>query len=165
MCSCGQPTINGKPGYKWQPDDAAHVYPVNAPTLYANDVLLYDEPGRCEGVDSHSYHYRVVKSYAWLDLLVRHGAGDERIHLSLYGAQRDILSALDSSARYWLLNALYHAYADGKRLGTDRTADEWRTAAAEKRITTRKVRGTNTVKVYVTIHCKPRKEDCPKCRK
>jgi hypothetical protein len=45
---------------------------VDAPALLDGDVLLFDEPGRCGGLDSHCYHYRVVKR-AGLSLLVRHG--------------------------------------------------------------------------------------------
>jgi len=78
-------------------------------------------------------------------LLVRHGGGEERLRLS--GPLEPILAALDSNSRYWLLNAIYHAHANGQRDGRDAEAARWRTAAAEKRIKTRKYR--DGVKVWV----------------
>ena len=149
MCCCGKPTINGQLGYKWQPNEAASVRPVSPPSLADGDVLLYDEPGRCGGIDSHSHHYRVVKDYGALYLLVRHGGGDDRINLHLYKDQPEVLAQLTSNGRYWLLNATYHAYRDGKSEGHERTEATWRRAAAEKRIKTRKVRGGNAVKVWI----------------
>ena len=149
MCCCNKPTINGEPGYKWQPNDAASVRRVNPPTLSDGEVLLYDEPGRCGGIDSHSHHYRVVKYYGTITLLVRHGGGDERIQLSLYEDQPEILARLSSNDRYWLLNATYHAYSEGRQQGRDATTQTWNKAAAEKRIKTRKIRGLNSVKVWI----------------
>ena len=101
---------------------------------------------RCGGQDSHSYHYRVVRS-GGLYLLVRHGGGDERIRLSngrvlLYG-----LELLDT-ARYWTLNAIYHAHADGARDAREREAARWQRLAAEKRIKTRRQQD-GRVKVWV----------------
>lgn len=100
MCCCGKPTINGELGYRWnQPDGAPSIYPVNPPTLGDNDVLLFDEPGRCGGLDAHSHHFRVVR-YCGLSLLVRHGGGDERIRISSTPTLIETLTALDSNARY-----------------------------------------------------------------
>lgn len=148
MCCCGKPVVNGEPGYKWNSKDNPSVRPVNPPALNANDQLLRDEPGRCGGLDSHSFHYRLVKSYGSLTLLVRHGGGDQRLHLS--GPLESIFAQLDSTDCYWTLNAIYHAYSDGKRSGSEKTADNWRRAAAEKRIKTRKERGGNSVRVWIT---------------
>jgi hypothetical protein len=147
MCCCGKPTINGTDGYKWnQPDGPTSVYPVNPPALLDGDKLLADEPGRCGGSDSHSHHYRLVKNCG-LVLLVRHGGGDERMRLA--GPIADTLLNLDSTSRYWLLNAMYHAYSDGGHEARSATASTWRKAAAEKRIKTRKQRGTDRVKVWI----------------
>jgi len=147
MCCCGKPVVNGEPGYKWNFDDNPSVRPVDPPSLNDNDQLLRDEPGRCGGLDSHCHHYRLVKSHASLLLLVRHGAGDERLHLS--GPLESVLAQLDSTDCYWALNAIYHAYSDGKRSGSENTANNWRRAAAEKRIKTRKVRGSQSVRVWI----------------
>lgn len=148
MCCCGQPVINGELGYRWQPTDRPSVRPVNPPAT--DDNVLFDEPGRCGGQDSHCHHYRVVgasEGASFPRLLVRHGGGDEEIHLSNGKAVRQALAALDSNGRYWMLNALYHAYADAKRSAQESEAARWRQAAAEKRIKVRKVRGRDAVRV------------------
>lgn len=143
---CGKPTINGETGYRWN-NEQTSVRPVNPPTLWDGDVMLADEPGRCGGLDSHCHHYRLVKAHGSLSLLVRHGGGDERVRLS--GPIGETLLGLDSSPRYWLMNAIYHAYEDGKSIATTKTATTWRQAAAEKRIKTRKQRGGSGIKVWI----------------
>lgn len=149
MCCCDRPTVNGEFGYKWQPNDTPIVRTPYAPELVEGQSLLHDEPGRCGGIDSHSHHYRVVKWYSSVYLLVRHGGGDEHFRLCTTKPFLDTLAALESTARYWALNALYHAYSDGKRAGVDKTDQYWRTAAADGRIKTRKMRGRNAVKVSI----------------
>jgi hypothetical protein len=48
------------------------------------------------------------------------------------------------------MGAIYHANAEGKR-NARQTADlQWRTAAAEKRIKTRKLRGAQGFKVWIS---------------
>ena len=155
MCCCDQPTVNGEFGYKWQPNDAPMVRRPDAPELLEGQSLLHDEAGRCGGLDSHCHHYRVVQWHSSLYLLVRHGGGDESFRLCTTESLLDSLSALDSTARYWLLNAIYHAYSDGKKAGTEKTNNYWRTAAAEGRIKTRKLRGQNAVKVSVEPQLDP----------
>ena len=147
MCMCGKPTLNGEPGYSW--DGKSHGrYPVNPPEMQEGDELLYDEPGRCGGLDSHSYHLRVVRArYGGFKLRIRHGGGDECIDLGSTRMAFDALAELDSNARYWLLLRLYHVQSDAARRATERCNQSWRTAAAEKRIKTRKVR--NGVKVWI----------------
>jgi hypothetical protein len=152
MCCCGQPTINGEPGYRWSPGDPPSVHPVSPPTLEDGDRLLFDEPGRCGGQDSHSYHYRVTSRM----LLVRHGGGEERIRLANATMVIAALNMLDSSgARSWLLNAIYHAQADARRAGFAAATAAWQQAAAEKRIKVRKVRGKSDVRVEMA----PREEE------
>lgn len=148
MCCCGKPVVNGQLGYKWNnPNDNPSVYPVNPPSLEDSDQLLRDEPGRCGGLDSHSYHYRLVKSHGSLNLLVRHGGGDERLYLS--SPIESVLAQLGSTDCYWTMNAIYHAHSTGKRSGSEKTANDWRRAAAEKRIRTRKQRGSDGVRVWI----------------
>lgn len=150
MCCCEKPTINGEVGYRWNdPNSQPGVYPVNAPGLDATDVLLYDEPGRCGGLDSHSYHYRLVRRHGSKLMLVRHGGGDERFRLSCTDALLGGLAAMDSTLRYWIFNAIYHARSDAQQKARDNEAMRWRQAAAENRIRTRKVRGENTVNVWI----------------
>jgi hypothetical protein len=151
MCCCGKPTRNGEPGYRWNdPHGPTSVHPVNPPNLQDGDVPLYDEAGRCGDLDSHSYHYMVVRAKTGnLDLLVRHGGGDERIRLSGPKMFEVVLASLDSTNRYWLLNTLYHAQCDAARNARDKEAERWRTAAAQKRIKVRKQRGTGTIRVSI----------------
>lgn len=148
MCSCGKPTINGELGYRWQPTDAPSIHPLNPPDLRPGETLVYDEPGRCGGMDSHSFHYRVVSSDTdSLALLVRHGGGDVRTRpLFCIGPA---LAALDSNGRYWLLNAIYHASSDAARKAQEREHEGWIKAAAEKRIRTRNNSKRGTVKVWI----------------
>jgi hypothetical protein len=149
MCCCEKPVVNGEMGYKWQPTDREGVRPISAPAITEGDELLYDEMGRCGEIDSHCHHYRIVKNCGNIYLLVRNGGGDDRIRLSLYGKQVNSFAILNSNDRYWLLNAIYHAHSEGKRNGRDRANEQWRKAAIEKRIKTRKIRGSNAVKVWI----------------
>lgn len=146
MCCCEKPTINGQPGYSWD-GKTRYTRPVNPPDLEEGDELLFDEAGRCGGVDSHSHHLRVVRNRGGFCLLVRHGGGDERIGLGSTRMAIDGLATLDSNARYWLLLRLYHVQADAARHAREASDAGWRKAAAEKRIKTRKVRGG--IKVWI----------------
>lgn len=153
MCCCDQPNVNGQPGYKWQPSHAPSVRPVSAPDLAEGDTLLIDEPGRCGGIDSHSHHYRLVRAKFGMALLVRHGGGDQRIDLS-HGNQKAVIAgllALDSTARYWILNSLFYADMDAKLRTAGEVELKWRAAASEKRIKTRKRRGVHNKSVDVWI--------------
>lgn len=147
MCCCDKPNINGELGYKWQPNDTPSVRRPDPPTVNDSDTLLYDEPGRCGGTDSHCHHYCVIEG-ACLWLAYKHGGGEGRIRLSNSKALRPILDALDSHARYWFLNSIYHAYNDGKMHGAGRMDEQWRKAATEKRIKTRKLPHNRGVKVW-----------------
>jgi hypothetical protein len=149
MCCCEKPNVNGQLGYRWNnPNESAGIYPVNPPELSDGETLVRDEPGRCGGLDSHSHHYRLVSaSMGRFYLLVRHGGGDDRV--SLYKPEAEALKALDSTACYWVMNAIMHANGDGRREARQTTEATWRKAAAEKRIKTRKVRNSTGVKVWI----------------
>lgn len=168
MCCCEKPNVNGQPGYSWD-GKSAGVHPANPPALKEGDTLVYDEPGRCGGLDCHSHHFRVVKGEHGSRhyLLVRHGGGDERIELvSSWGclvgamgrAEVDHLAPLDSNGRYWLLHTIYSVHRDAARTARQRTAAEWMQAAATKRIKTRKTRGYHSVRVWI----EPPNEATPK---
>ena len=149
MCCCGKPVINGEFGYKWQPADAPSIRPVDPPDVGEHELLVFDEPGRCGGIDSHCHHYRVIRLSGSYDLLVRHGAGQERVRLSNSRAVVTTLETLDTNARYWILNALYHASADGKRTGSAKQDGYWHKAAAQKRIKTRQLPKGRGVRVWI----------------
>lgn len=150
MCYCEKPNINGQPGYCWNDRKYVGTHPVDPPDISEGDILLHDEPGRCgEKTDSHSHHYRVVRRHGRLHLLVRHGAGDECIDIRAKKCMEPLLASLDSNARYWLLNSIYHCQDYEKRDVRNKLNEQWRQAAAEKRIKTKKVRGMNAVKVWI----------------
>lgn len=150
MCCCGKPVVNGEMGYKWQPNDAPMVRRVDAPTVAEDETLIYDEPGRCGGIDSHSHHYRVITWHSMISLRVKHGGGEETVPLRLYGnGLREAIAAMDSNMRYWLLNELYHIHSDARRTGQQNESVKWRKAAANKQIKTRKQRGSNEIKVWI----------------
>lgn len=134
MCCCEKPNVNGTSGYRWQPADVPIVRPVDPPALAEDETLIFDEPGRCGGVDSHCHHYRVVKRRGELLLAYRHGGGDGRIRLSNSSQVSRALGLIDSDARYWLLGALYHAQSNAARDAREGATMEWRQAAADKRI-------------------------------
>jgi hypothetical protein len=147
MCCCGQPVINGHYGYKWQPNDTPSIRQPYPPEIDEGDVLLYDGPGRCGGLDAHCHHYRVIRRFSSFYLLVQHGGGKEEIRLSTTGHFRDIFLTLDATSIYWLLHTLYYAHSDGKQQGAEQTRQYWQSAAIEKRIKTRKLR--DRVKLWV----------------
>lgn len=148
MCMCGRAVINGEFGYRWNEGTAIGTRPVDPPELEEGEKLLYDLPGRCGGVDSHAYHYRVVKRSGVVVLVVRHGAGDERIRLATNTGS--VLLAMGSETDiYWFMNAIFHAHSDGKMGGRASELNRWKLAAAEKRIKTRRMRGSSNVKVWI----------------
>jgi hypothetical protein len=150
MCCCGKPTVNGEGPVRMSPDLPFIHYEPRPPALQQGDVLLYDEPGRCGGLDCHSHHFRLVCHSSFVQLLVAHGGGEERFNLFPHKtAISAIFAALDSNGRYWLLHTIYSAHKDGKKDGTEVANAYWRQAAAEKRIKVRKRRSHDQVRVLV----------------
>ena len=150
MCCCGKPNTNGTPyAYSWDGKTWITREP-SPPAIQDGDVLIYDEPGRCGGIDAHSHHFRLVKRGWQYLVLVRHGAGEESVVLgSPAHLMVPSLAMMDSDARYWLLHSLYSVQKDAKMLAECDTAHLWRQAAAEGRIKTRKQRGQNRVNVWI----------------
>ncbi len=146
MCCCAKPNINGEAGYSWDGKNIGTREP-DPPSLQDGDVLLFDEPGRCGGMDSHCHHYRLVKLGGFVMLLVRHGGGEERIDVSF--PRGFSIGAMDSNTRYWILNAIYHASSKGRRFGSGATEREYRQAFAEGRLKKRKLPAQGYVKVWI----------------
>lgn len=147
MCMCGKPTLNGEPGYSWD-GQRFSTRPPAPPPLQDGDELLWDEPGRCGGLDCHSHHFRLVKGRYGYAVLVQHGGGDERVGLGVVARLLvPSLGALDSNGRFWLFHSLYSTHRDAQADATQERNAHWRKAAAEKRIKTRKVR--EGVKVWI----------------
>ena len=153
MCCCEKPTINGTAPVKMCFEYPASNYGPNPPELRDGDTLLFDEPGRCGGLDSHSHHFRVVKhGCGSVSLLVRHGGGGERILLFPHRDLAAILGTMDSTARYWMLATIHAAHGDGASNARENESYRWKEAAAEKRIKTRKQPARGIVKVWIDPH-------------
>jgi hypothetical protein len=100
-------------------------------------------------MDSHCHHYRLVQNCG-VCLLVRHGGGDERIHLSLpRGSNIESSWRMDSNTRYWILNAIYHAHSNGRRDGIASEAAKYLRAFAEGRLKKRKLPKQGTVRIWI----------------
>lgn len=130
-----------------------------APALEDGDKIIFDECGRCSpqmngkgGTDYHSHHFRLVEpQYGPFELLVKHGGGQERITLGYdYTRIRELIESLPSSdARYLMLHALYNLHRDTQRKTKDTVDAEWRKAAIDKKIKTRRLPARGFTKVWI----------------
>jgi hypothetical protein len=116
------------------------------------DVVLYAEHGRImDKTDYRSHSFKLVNGeFGYTYLLVRHGAGDERIQVHY---TRDRLSKcfepLDSDARYFLLHTLLDVHHAAERAAREETAAHLKKAFVEGRLKKRKMPGRNACKVWV----------------
>lgn len=135
----------------WQTD------PNRAPALHEHDELIYDEHGRIVywteerkpggGVDARSHWFRIVRRYGGYYLLVRHGAGDERIDLGGWGNFRDMFDPLSPDARYSLMHKMLNIHHEAQQRARADIHALYRTAFAQGRLKKRKVR--DGVKVWI----------------
>ncbi len=138
MCCCGKSTINGQPdAYSWD-GKVFFTRQLDPPELTEEQALIYDGPGRCGATDSHSFHYRLVKSYSVYELLVQHGGGRESIRLSWSEVMINLFNSLDENSKYWLLNSIYHTVHREVQQAKVTTRNEWSNAFVEKRIKKKK---------------------------
>ena len=146
MCCCGKPTKNGETGaYSWDGKTFMTRQP-DPPDIKEGDTILFDEPGRCGGTDSHCHHVRLVRSSGCVDLLVRHGGGDERIRsVSHSPTFVPMLEGLSSDARYWFLLAIHHAASKASSEARQAESQRWAAAFIDKRIKRRKRGGSVSV--------------------
>lgn len=149
MCMCNTPTVNGDHGYSWN-GEKPHTRPPMPPMLDEGDEMLFDGPGRCGGLDAHCHHFRIVRENGVrLVLLVRNGSGEHRLELPHSFGLSGSIDALDSDGLFWLLMSMDEVASKVRRDATEKTDRKWIQAAAEKRIKTRKRRGTDFVKVWI----------------
>lgn len=146
MCCCGKAVVNGEFGYSWDGKNFG-MHPTMPPELEPTDTIIYDEPGRCGGLDCHSYHFQVINGRYGHELVVRHGGGTERFRL--FKTALEPLSRVDSNGRFWLLHEIFWIQSESARIARDNERQTWRRAAAEKRIKTRKLPSQGTVKVWI----------------
>jgi hypothetical protein len=149
MCMCDKPTINGEPGYSWDGKTFSTRQPA-PPDLASDDTLIFDEAGRCGGLDCHSHHFRVVKTSVMYWILVRHGGGNERFNLpTTFRLSLPALQAMTSNERYWLLHTIYSTRRDGEQYGAGRMDERYRAAFAEGRLKKRKMPGRAAFKIWI----------------
>ena len=147
MCMCEKSNVNGQHGYCWNNPNEVGIHPVSAPALQDDDVLIFDEPGRCEKgkIDAHSHHFRVASKGCFYWLLVHHGGGDERIPIRDYAISAMMVST--SYGRYWMLYTIWAAHRDATGKARENERAVWMRAVVEKRIKTRKQR--DGVRVWI----------------
>ncbi len=122
------------------------------PPLGEGDILLREECGRIIGrVDYRSHFFRLVRGEFGGDaILVRHGAGTERINIGFeYNRLASIICDLDSENAYLMMHGIFRTHADAARHAREATALEYRTAFANGRLKKRKVRGSAAFKVWI----------------
>lgn len=136
--------------------------PWRAPDLDKDDVLLFSECGRiikagtyghgANGIDYRSHYFSVVKGAHGYGcyLLVKHGGGQERFKID-YSPERAVLffTLLDSNARYLLMHMLFSVAKDSAKIAADDAAAKWRAAFVNGTLKKRKVRGSDSVKVWI----------------
>jgi hypothetical protein len=133
--------------------------PRRAPTLQDGDTMLYSECGRViknsyghkDGIDYRSHYFTLVKrEFGGVDLLVKHGGGEERFQLDYSKARAtQFFEPLDSTQRYLLMHLFYNVNSKAKQRATEETANRYRTAFAKGALKKRKVRGSDNVKVWI----------------
>ncbi len=147
MCMCKKPNLNGTPGYSWD-GKTTLTRNVDPPDIQDGDNLLFDEPGRCGGIDAHCHHYRLVSRHGQFFMLVRNGSGDERMLLSSWGASLQLLvTTMDSDTRFWFFNSLHHTVSNHTRKAKETVTQEWASAFVQKRIKKQKRQGQ--IKVWI----------------
>lgn len=124
--------------------------PFRAPTLKDGDKIIYDECGRIIGdVTYQSHWFRVVENFGANLLLVRHGAGEERIPFDHHLRRAVGLEKLNTHERYLMLHTFYRihssAYSDGARDSRSKIFS----AFDEGRLKKRKLRGQPVHKVWI----------------
>lgn len=136
--------------------------PWRAPDLAEGDAIMYSECGRIieagthghgrNGIDYRSHYFRVVSGTNGHGcfLLVKHGAGQERIKLD-YNAQRaaQFFEPLGSNERYLLMHMLFSVSREARTVAQAETATTYRKAFIDGRLKKRKARGQSTIKVWI----------------
>jgi len=130
------------------------------PVPAEGDTVLFAEHGRIlpgsgdgsiigRGVDCRSHSFKLVRPRygRGVDLLVRHGGGDERFEVDHSGRIVAAFEPLDSDARYWLLHTLHNLHRRAADDARTRTANRYAQAFAEGRLKKRRRNG----RVFVEI--------------
>ena len=131
-----------------------------APDIEEGDEILFSECGRVvqsgtyghgqTGIDYRSHYFTIVKNRGWAYLLVKHGAGQERIEID-YSANRvtQFFVNLDSTERYLLMHVFYNIHKEAARNAHLKTKQQFQSAFVSGKLKKRKIRGTDAVKVWI----------------
>ncbi len=151
MCNCiSHPNVNGEPGYRWNDNGPGGVRQPSPPPVGADETVLYDEPGRCGGLDGHCHHFMVIqRQYGYPVLAWNHGGGPGRVELAgaIWKLIAPTIAGLDTHARYWLLYAIYSTVHKAVQHAEVVERGTWRDAAIEKRIKVRRRGGRTRVEI------------------
>ena len=152
MCCCEKPNVNGEPGYSWNGKGVSTREP-SPPALHDGDRLLYDEPGRCGGLDSHCHHFVLVRDTRGnLVIRVRNGCGDSAVVIARnYSPGSAVIekqmAAMDSNGRYLFMQAIVTTHSNAITDARDEATNSWSLAAIEKRIKIRRRGGHKYVSI------------------
>jgi hypothetical protein len=121
------------------------------PTIGLEDKELFSEHGRIlDNVCYRSHWFVLVKAeYGGFFLLVKHGAGEERISLGFSKKYQTMMQQMDSDTRYYMMHALMQAWHDGEKKGRNEATAVYRTAFAEGRLKKRKLPNQSKIKVWI----------------
>jgi len=132
--------------------------PWRAPKLAEGDSVLRSEYGRiidgCSsgggGIDYRSHWFILVNAkYGGYAILVKHGGGEERISLGYNRRVPKIIEGLASDDAYVLMHDMVKLAGESRRNAAEAEASKYRAAFANGLLKKRKVRGSNSVKVWI----------------
>lgn len=151
MCNCvSHPNVNGEPGYRWNDNGPGGVRQPSPPPVGPDETVLFDEPGRCGGLDGHAHHFMVIKpQYGYPVLAWNHGGGPGRIELGgpIWKLIAPTIAGLETHARYWLLYAIYEVQETARRTARKAEWAVWHQAALQGRIKVNRRRRIPTVTI------------------
>ena len=122
-----------------------------APDIEETDTIIFSECGRVlDNVCYRAYYFRIVKAgFGGYYLLVKHGGGQERLHIGYRDRFIESLRQMDSDNRYFMIFTLYDTAKKARRDGETETASAYRMAHAEGRLKKRKLPGRDAFKIWI----------------
>lgn len=124
--------------------------PWRRPTIPEGAEVIFSEPGRSINNVDHRAHWFVLAKgkYGGLDLLVKHGGGEEALHIISQNLFPNF-AALAPDDRYLALYALYDLHRKGREKGLQEERAQWLAAVRENRVRRRKMPGRDVYKVWI----------------
>lgn len=123
------------------------------PTVLEGETVLRSECGRItHNIDYRSHWFILIKSaYTEHILLVRHGGGEERIHLPICNANVLVsaIQSLGSDEAYIVMHQLFDIWQHSKRAGRDEATRRFQNAFIDGRLKKRRFPKQGIVKVWI----------------